>query len=77
MTATAAPIRGPELQAGRVLSSISVDFIDYGCTSCESSDMPVTHRQLTARRYVDLGRTDSALCRIAIGQEALGSSPDR
>jgi hypothetical protein len=39
--------------------------------------MLVTRRQLIARRYVDLGRTGSALCRIAIGHEALGSSPDR
>jgi hypothetical protein len=39
--------------------------------------MLVDHPQLTARRYVDLGRTESALCRISIGQEALGSSPDR
>jgi len=59
------------------LSSISVGFIDYRHSSCESSDMPVTHRQFTVRRYLDLGRTESALCRIAIGQEALGSSPDR
>ena len=67
---TTASIQLPGQPSHEIISSISIGFIDYRHTSCESSDMLVTRRQLTARRYVDLGRTESALCRIAIGQAA-------